>query len=58
MIREKLKWWTHEGESTDAGHRGGPTRSSVEVSVMEMERRGLDHLALLFGQPVMGGAKG
>ena len=31
---------THEGESTDAGHRGGPTRSSVEVPVMGMERRG------------------
>ena len=29
-----------EDESTDAGHRGGPTRISVEVSVMEMERRG------------------
>ena len=27
----------HEGESTDAGHRGGPTRTSVEVSVMGME---------------------
>ena len=40
MIREKLKWRTHEGESTKAGHRGGPTCSSVEVSVMEMERRG------------------
>jgi hypothetical protein len=40
MIREKLKWRTHESESTDAEHRGGPTRSSVEVSVMEMERRG------------------
>jgi len=40
MIREKPKWRTHEGESTDAGHRGGPTRSSVEVSVMGMERRG------------------
>jgi hypothetical protein len=40
MIREKLKWRTHEGESTDAGHRGGPTRISVEVSVMGMERRG------------------
>ena len=37
MIREKLKWGTHEGESTDAEHRGGPTRSSVEVSVMGME---------------------
>ena len=31
---------THEGESTDAGHRGGPTRTSDEVSVMGMERRG------------------
>ena len=31
---------THEGESIDAGHRGGPTRSSVEVPVMGMERRG------------------
>jgi len=40
MIREKPKWRTHEGESTEAGHRGGPTRSSVEVSVMGRERRG------------------
>ena len=40
MIREKLKWRTHESESTDAGHRGGPTRISVEVPVMGMERRG------------------
>ncbi len=28
------------GESTNAGHRGGSARSSDEVSVMEMERRG------------------
>jgi hypothetical protein len=40
MIREKFKWRTYENESTDAEHRGGPTRISVEVSVMEMERRG------------------
>ena len=40
MIREKFKWRTHKNESTDAEHGGGPTRSSVEVSVMEMERRG------------------
>ena len=40
MGREKLKWRSHEGESTDAGHRGGITRSSDEVSVMGMERRG------------------
>ena len=29
--REKLKWRTHESESTEAGHRGGTTRSSEEV---------------------------
>jgi len=31
---------THEGESTNAGHRGGLAHSSVEVPVMGMERRG------------------
>jgi hypothetical protein len=30
----------HAGKSTDARHRGGPTRSSDEGSVMELERRG------------------
>ncbi len=40
MLRKKSKWRTHKDESTDARHRGGVTRSSVEVSVMEMERRG------------------
>ena len=30
----------HKCESTDAGNRGGVARSSEEVSVMEMERRG------------------
>ncbi len=29
-----------EGESSDAGHRGGPTRSSCEGPVMGLERRG------------------
>jgi len=29
-----------EGESSDAGHRGGPTRTSVEGPVMGSERRG------------------
>ena len=29
-----------EGESSDAGHRGGPTRSSEEGPVMGLERRG------------------
>ena len=29
-----------KGESTDAGHRGGVTRSRVEGSVMGLDRRG------------------
>ena len=29
-----------EGESSDAGHRGGPDRSSDEGPVMGLERRG------------------
>ena len=58
MLREKLKWRPHESESTDAGHRGGATRSSDEVSVMEMEQRGcIDQLYDLVNQQ-MGGAIG
>ena len=40
MLREKSKWKTHKDQSTNAKHRDGVTRSSVEISVMEMERRG------------------
>ncbi len=40
MLREKHKRKPRECESTDAEHRGGATRSSVEGSVMELERRG------------------
>ncbi len=40
MRREKPKWRSHKGLSTDAGHRGGWACSSVEVPVMGMERRG------------------
>ena len=40
MLREKLKWRSHKGERTDAGHRDGATHSSGEGFVMEMERRG------------------
>jgi len=40
MLREKLKWRPHEGESTDAEHRGGAARSSDEAAVMGVERRG------------------
>jgi hypothetical protein len=29
-----------EGESSDAGHRGGPSRSSGEGLVIRLERRG------------------
>jgi hypothetical protein len=40
MEREKFKWRTHKNESTDAEHRDGSSRSSEEVLVMSMERRG------------------
>jgi len=52
MLREKSKWRPHKDKSTDAGHRGGVTRSSDEVSVMEMERRG--YIVQLYnrGQPI------
>ena len=40
MAREKSKWLNHEGESTDARHWGGPTRTSVEGPVMGLEQRG------------------
>lgn len=40
MLREKFKWRPHKNESIDAEHRGGVARSSDEVSVMGMERRG------------------
>ncbi len=40
MQREKSKRRPREGESTDARHRGGMTRSSDEGCVMRLERRG------------------
>lgn len=40
MIREKSKWKTHKGESTEARHRGGATRSSDEAGERPVERRG------------------
>ena len=45
MIREKFKWKPHKNQSTDARNRDGIARSSEEVSVMEMERRGLYYSA-------------
>ena len=55
MLREKSKWRTHKDESTDARHRGGVTRSSVEVSVMGMERRGYIVQLYKGDQPILGG---
>ena len=40
MPREKLKRGHRKSESTNAGHRGGTTRSSDEGRVMRLERRG------------------
>ncbi len=40
MIREKSKELISKDKSTDAKNRGGPVRSSEEVPVMGMERRG------------------
>ena len=40
MLRKKLKQQICESESTKAEYSDGLTRSSDEVSVMEMERRG------------------
>ena len=38
--RESSKRLIREGLRTDAGHRGGPDRSSDEGPVMGLERRG------------------
>src|SRR5262245_41847179 len=40
MTGEAHSWKTHEGQSTDAGHRGGWARRSVEGPVTGLERRG------------------
>ena len=46
-----------EAESTDAGHRGGPARSSGEGPVMGLERRGRVVLvSLAVNRPRVGGA--
>ena len=55
MSREKRKRRPRKRWSTDAEHRGGLPSSSDEVSVMEVERRGVTCLKLLIGQPEMGG---
>jgi hypothetical protein len=40
MEREKSKRKPRKDESTDAAHRGGAARRSVEIPVMGMEQRG------------------
>ncbi len=40
MLREKHKWLNPRGESTDAEHWDGPTRTSEEGCVMRLEQRG------------------
>jgi hypothetical protein len=55
MPREKRKWRTHERESTDAGYRGGATRSSDEGAVMALEPRGCPIRPEMRVQPVRGG---
>ena len=40
VLSENPKQLICEGESSDAGHRGGPDRSSDEGPVMGLERRG------------------
>jgi hypothetical protein len=40
MLRENSKRMSRELESINAEHRDGSVRSSVEGSVMELERRG------------------
>ena len=56
MRTEKPKWKTHEGERTEAVHRGGTTRSSEEVPDKGMERRGGGVEPNSMSQPAMGGA--
>ena len=43
-----------EEQSTDPEHRGGPSRSSEEVPVTGMERRGRIIRGLFAGQPYAG----
>ena len=47
-----------EGESSDAGHRGGPSRSSDEGPVMGLERRGRIVLASLAANRLRVGGAG
>lgn len=53
---ENLKQLICEGESSRAGHRGGPSRSSGEGPVIGLERRGRVVLAsLAINRRMLGG---
>jgi len=54
MLREESKWKPHKDQSTDAEHRGGATRSSVENPVMGLEQRGCVVQLLTKEQPQKG----
>ena len=55
--RESSKRLIREGLRTDAGHRGGPDRSSDEGPVMGLERRGrVIQACLMVNRAVAGGA--
>ncbi len=58
MLREKSKWRPHEDQSTEAEHRGGVTRSSLEVLVMGAEQRGRIACVLPMCQRAIGGTHG
>lgn len=56
-VKGEVQVETPRGESTNAEHRGGPSRSSDEASVMEVERRRWLVQFNLSCQPEMGGAE-
>lgn len=55
MLRERYKGKPPKYLSTDAGYRGGVTRSSEEGSVMRLERRGGPIWSVTSRQLVTGG---
>ncbi len=55
MSRERHKQKTCKAETIDASHRDGQARSSGEVTVMVMERRGLATQLRSNGQLELGG---
>jgi hypothetical protein len=57
MPRERRKRWSLECLSTDAGYRGGATRTSEEGPVMGLERRGCPIRLATTTQPALGGRR-